>query len=106
MKEAQHCLERSTHKSSTSGWILDPGQQPISPRYVWIPSTLDNGHVELQEGELDQVCPNWRTQNAFLATHTLLYYKRRVTKSSTRTFYMPDPGTGKIIYTDENFERI
>eukprot|EP00392_Amoebophrya_sp_AT5.2_P015445 g15651.t1 len=80
----------------------------IEPKcwYVWIPSTLDSGHVELQEGELNAVCPHWRTQNAFLATHTLLYYKKRVTKSSTKTFFMPDPETGEVMYFDENFVRI
>lgn len=80
----------------------------IEPKcwYVWIPSTLDTGHVELQEGELNPVCPQWRTQNAFFATHTLLYHKKRVTKSSSKTFFMPDPETGDVIYVDENFERI
>ncbi|CAD7949945.1 unnamed protein product [Amoebophrya sp. A120] len=80
----------------------------IEPKcwYVWVPSTLDSGHVELQEGELNPVCPHWRTQNAYLATHTLLYYKKRVTKSSSKTFFMPDPETGEVMYLDENFQRI
>ncbi len=73
---------------------------------MWPPSTLDSGHVELQEGELNPVCPNWRTQNAFLATHTLLYHKKRVTKSSTKTFYMPNPMTGEIMYVNEKFEPV
>ncbi|CAD7936752.1 unnamed protein product [Amoebophrya sp. A25] len=80
----------------------------IEPKcwYVWIPSTLDTGHVELQEGEMNSVCPQWRTQNAFFATHTLLYHKKRVTKSSSKTFFMPDPKTGEVVYVDDNFERI
>ena len=31
--------------------------------YLWIPSTLDSQHVELQMGDIDNVCPHWKTQN-------------------------------------------
>ena len=74
--------------------------------YVWLPAHTDSSHLELQQGDLDNVCPNWRTQNAFLAVNKLLYYKKRVTKASTRTFYMPDPRTGKVLHVNEDFEII
>lgn len=74
--------------------------------YTWTPATVDSQHIELQQGDLDQVCPNWREQNAYLATNKLLFYKKRVTKASTRTFYMPDPITGKTLYVNEDFELI
>ncbi|CAK0870545.1 unnamed protein product [Prorocentrum cordatum] len=64
--------------------------------YVWPPPTVDASHWELEDGDLDAICPEWRTKNAFVATMALLAPKRRTTKASFKTFYAPrGPGEGR-----------
>eukprot|EP00415_Alexandrium_ostenfeldii_P003838 UN3838 len=68
--------------------------------YVWQPPVIDAAHFDLQEGDLDAVCPEWRTKNAFVAVMALLYQKRRATASSMDAFYIPDPSTHEPRFTD------
>ena len=69
----------------TARVLLPPPQraQDIRCWYVWTPSTIDTAYYDLQLGNLDDVCPGWRTKNAYLVVMFLLSQKKRVSKSST-----------------------
>jgi len=74
--------------------------------YVWPPSALDYEQIDLQKGKLDAACPEWRTQNAFFGVMRLLNRKRRRSKTSFGTFYVPAGSSGRAHYVDENFEPV
>eukprot|EP00435_Cladocopium_sp_Y103_P018799 s1722_g4.t1 len=60
--------------------------------YVWIPSVMDHDHVDIQKGKLDEVCPSWKSQNAFLALMRLLRGRRRASHwpSLGKAFHVPN----------------
>jgi len=73
--------------------------------YIFPPSREDQDHVGITKIKPDVVCPEWRKQNAFLATMKLLGRKKRVSKSADGTFYFPSSAhNGTILYTDRNFK--
>lgn len=60
--------------------------------YVWIPSVMDHDHVDIQKGKLDEVCPSWKSQNAFLALMRLLRGRLRASHwpSLGKAFHVPN----------------
>jgi len=69
--------------------------------YLFPPSKIDFDYDEVSVHKSDEVCPDWKKENAFLATMTLLGRKKRVSKSADTTFYFP--GINGTVYTDKNF---
>jgi len=68
--------------------------------YVYPPSALDYEQTDLMNGKLDSICPNWRTENAFFGIMRELRRKRRRSKTSFDTFYLPGSTPGQVIYVD------
>jgi len=68
--------------------------------YVYPPSALDYEQTDLMNGKLDSICPNWRTENAFFGVMRELQPKRRKSKTSFDTFYLPGTTPGQVIYVD------
>lgn len=71
--------------------------------YVYPPSALDHDQLQLQKGKLDDICPDWRTKNAFMGVMWHLTRKRRRSKSSFSTFFLPVGDQGKVAYIDSEF---
>eukprot|EP00397_Hematodinium_sp_SG-2012_P036413 GEMP01039312.1.p1 GENE.GEMP01039312.1~~GEMP01039312.1.p1 ORF type:complete len:279 (+),score=53.28 GEMP01039312.1:991-1827(+) len=68
--------------------------------YVFPPGIIDEEFSEI-ELTLDELCPHWKTQNAFLGIMQLLRRKVRVTKNSPETFFFPQEQN--LVFTDRNF---
>jgi len=60
--------------------------------YVWMPSVMDHDHVDMQKGKLDEICPSWKNQNAFIAVMRLLRGRRRASHwaSLGKAFHVPN----------------
>lgn len=71
--------------------------------YIYPPSALDYEQTELQKGKLDRICPNWRTQNAFFGVMQQLVRKKRSSKTSFTSFYMPLGSKHEVQYMDAEF---
>jgi len=71
--------------------------------FMFPPGIIDEEFMEI-EWSLEDLCPNWRTQNAFLAIMQLLRRKVRRTKNSPDTFFFPREKF--LIYTDHNFNML
>merc|ERR1712085_238894 len=74
--------------------------------YLYPPSALDFDSIKLQQGKLNTTCPEWRTQNAFLGVMRHLYRKKRKSKTSFSTFYLPWGTGGDVTYFDEEFRTV
>lgn len=74
--------------------------------YVYPPSALDSEQTDLMQGKLDPICPNWRLRNAFFGVMRLLLRKRRKSKTSFQTFYLPVDPSGSVRYIDESFRPV
>eukprot|EP00929_Paragymnodinium_shiwhaense_P033992 TRINITY_DN18551_c0_g1_i4.p1 TRINITY_DN18551_c0_g1~~TRINITY_DN18551_c0_g1_i4.p1 ORF type:complete len:570 (+),score=73.56 TRINITY_DN18551_c0_g1_i4:298-2007(+) len=70
--------------------------------YVYPPSAIDYEQTDLQKGKLNDICPEWRTQNAFFGIMRLLQKKRKRSKTSFNTFYLPLGKKGKITYVSKD----
>eukprot|EP00971_Amphidinium_carterae_P068609 1358513-Amphidinium_carterae.1 len=56
-------------------------------------------------GELDKACPQWRRKNAYFAVLFCIdtsMQKTRATKSSSKTLFLTDPGSGRILYLNNS----
>jgi len=74
--------------------------------YVYPPSALDYEQTDLMKGKLDGICPEWRTQNAFVGVMWHLLRKRRKSKTSTSTFYLPGGPGGAVQFVDGDFRYV
>ncbi len=74
--------------------------------YFWTPPTIDSAHYDLQEEGLEEVCPEWRTKNAYYAVMAFLHEKRRATKASFQSFYMPEPRSGHAAYVNQYLDTV
>jgi len=69
--------------------------------YLYPPSKIDFDYDDLIKYKPDNVCPKWKSENAFLAIMKLLSRKKRVSKHTDDTFYYPrENGT---VYVDKNY---
>lgn len=68
--------------------------------FVFPPGIIDEEYMEI-EWTLEELCPKWRSQNAFLGIMQLLRRKVRKTKNSPETFFFPRDEY--IVYTDSQF---
>ena len=56
--------------------------------FLYFPTAID-AEAAFEGGE--NFCPEWRTKNAYMATHALLYQKKYVSKMHPHTFVVPTP---------------
>lgn len=67
--------------------------------FVYPPSIADSHY---DPDALEDLCPRWKKQNAFLGVMRLLARKSRMSKNSPNTFFFPVKD--KLIFVNENFE--